>query len=787
MEFTPIAEVAEEPEDFFSIDFDEEGDEVITETMAEHVGDLSEIPSMSPGTLAVGHIIKFNSNDVYVDIAHKTEGVIPRGEFDADEVQLGAKVEALVVKTNEDDGSILLSKRKARVIRAWDEADAAFQGEGLIQAKVVAKVKGGLQANFKGLKGFIPGSLMSLHQEYDLEKYIGQVYEFKIIEFNRRRRNMVLSRKAILQAERKKEVAKALVLLEEGQVCNGVVKNITDYGAFVSILDGKIDGLLHKADMSWGHVRDISDYVQVNGEVEVKILNVDRDNEKVSLGLKQLRTDPWDIIESTFRVGEVCTGQVKNITHFGAFVEIAQGIEGLVHISDMSWTERVKHPKDLVENDQEVQVKILNIDPDERKVALGMKQVQPDPWSMVGDNFQVGEVVRGTVKNLTDFGAFVELQEGVEGLIHISDMSWTGRVKHPTEVLNTNDTLEVKILDIDPRNKKISLGLKQVNPDPWEIVDITYPIGSVTTGTVRRLQEYGAFIELTDGIQGLLHVSDISWTDRVDDPGSHVKEGDEIKVKILEINKTERKISLGLKQLENEPWKDVKTKYPVGSLQKGDVTRLTQYGAFVELEPGVEGLLHISDFSWTERVEKPEDMVKEGQNVELRVLEVNEDDRKISLGLKQVKEDPYQTFHRLNPKGSICEAEVLSINEFGVLVKLPGDLEGLVRHNQVSGEPGKRAEDVLKVGQKTKVRIMEVSLRDRKIKVSIRQVAEFEERKAMKNFARQQNRDASRSGGGGSEGSIGAALGADTMAALRNMVSSDEADSGEDEKEEGEE
>ncbi len=766
MEFVPISEVTEEPEDYFAMTkFDEE--DGITESMADYMQDLDEIPSLSSGTLAVGHIIKFTHNDVYVDIAHKTEGIIPRNEFDADEVILGAKVEALIVKQNEDDGSILLSKKKARVIRAWDEADEAFQGDGLIDAKVVNKVKGGLQATYKGLKGFIPGSLMSLQQEYDLEKYIGQTHQFKIIEFNRRRRNMVLSRKAILESERKKEVAEALKDLEEGINSKGTVKNITDYGAFVSIMDGKIDGLLHKADMSWGHVRDINSIVTVGDEIEVKILNIDRDNEKVSLGLKQLHTDPWDVIETTFRVGEVCSGVVKNITHFGAFVEIASGIEGLVHISDMSWTERVKHPKDLVEIDQEVQVKVLNIDQDERKVALGMKQVQPDPWTLVSDNYQVGEVVRGTVKNLTDFGGFIELSDGVEGLIHISDMSWTGRVKHPAEIMELEDTLEVKILDIDPRNKKISLGLKQVNPDPWEIVDITYPIGSVTSGTVRKLQEYGAFIELKDGIQGLLHVSDISWTDRVDDPGEHVKEGVELKVKILDINKADRKISLGLKQLENEPWKEVATKYPVGSLQKGDITRLTKFGAFVELEPGVEGLLHISDFSWTERVEAPEDMVKEGQNIELRVLEVNEEDRKISLGLKQVAEDPFSTYARLHPKGSITEGEVLSINEFGVLVKLTDDIEGLVRHNQVSSEPGKRAEDVLKVGEKTKVRIVEANLKDRKIKLSIKQVEEAESKKAMKNFSRKQ-------GGNAGEGSIGDLLGADAIAKLKDAFGGEE-------------
>ncbi len=762
-EFVPASQVQEEPEDFFAVDrFSDEG---VTESMDDYQNELAEMPSANAGTLARGFIVKVSGNDVYVDIGYKTEGVIPRNEFDDEDIKPGTRIEALVVKQNEEDGSILLSKKKARIIRAWDDADAAFQGEGLIQARVVAKVKGGLQANFKGLKAFVPGSLMSLQQEYDLEKYIGQTFDFKIIEFNRRRRNMVLSRKAILEAERARHVAEALVELKENQICKGTVKNITDYGAFVSICDGKIDGLLHKADMSWGHVRDITQVVNVGDEVEVKVLAIDRENEKVSLGLKQLANDPWEVIEQTFRVGEVTNGLVRNITHFGAFVEIAPGIEGLVHISDMSWTERVKHPKDLVDIDQEVQVKILNIDPDERKIALGMKQVHPDPWTLVHDNFQVGEVVRGQVKNLTDFGGFVELQEGVEGLIHISDMSWTDRIKHPSEVLKTGDDVEVKILDIDGRNKKISLGLKQVNPDPWEIVDLTYPVGSVTTGNVRKIVDYGAFVELRDGIQGLLHISDISWTERVEKVEDYFKQDQEIRVKILDVNKADRRVSLGYKQLENEPWNEVTTKYPVNSVQKGKITKITQYGAFVELEPGVEGLLHISDVSWTERIANMGDRFKEGDSVDVKVLEVNEEDRKISLGHKQLAEDPWSQFARQHPKGSLAEGEVMSINEFGVLIKLGEELEGLVPPRQVSPEPDKRPEDVVKVGDKIKVRVTEVNRRDRKIRLSIRQVEEAEAQQAYKEFTRKQ--------GGSSGSSIGDALGAEALAKLRKVASGD--------------
>jgi len=675
---------------------------------------------------------------------------------------VGDPVEVLVVKMEENDGSIVLSRNKARLLKAWDLADNAFQADGVITARVSAKVKGGLSADFHGLKAFIPGSLMSLQQEYDLEKYINQRFSFKIIEFNRRRRNMVLSRKAILEKERKRVVAEILQKLEPGMIVDGQVKNITDYGAFVSIEDGRIDGLLHKADMSWAHVRDIHKFVKVGDEVTVKVLNVDRENEKISLGIKQLNNDPWLTIDEQLRVGEVVEGFVKNITHFGAFVEVADGIEGLVHISDMSWTERIRHPKEICNIDDRVEVKVLNIDPDERKIALGMKQVHPDPWSLVREEYQIGEVVTGTVKNLADFGAFVELKEGVEGLIHISDLSWVGRVKHPSDVLAPGSEVEVKILDMDPENKKISLGLKQVNPDPWELADDNYLPGTIVRGKVKKLTDFGAFIELRDGIEGLVHISDFSWTERVDNPADYLGEGQEVDVKVLEVNRGERRISLGLKQMGEEPWSDVTTQHPVGSVLEGRVTKLTNFGAFVEIEKGVEGLLHVSDFSWTDRINHPSEKVAEGDMVKVKVLEINFKDRKISLGIKQLDNDPLGDFLLKHPMNSVTEGEVTSITDFGAFVKLEGGVEGLVHSSQISSERG-RPEELLKVGQTVPVKVLEADRKERRIRLSIKQAAEDEQRKAYEQFSRASS----------SEERVGDVLGSALKNALKEAVEDD--------------
>ena len=738
--------------------------ELVSESMDDFKDEyLADIKSINSAALLSGSILKITDSEVYVDFKHKTEGVVPLSEFTYDKEPPinGDPIEVVVVKYDENDGSILLSRNKARLLKAWDLADEAFQEGGIVEARVSAKVKGGLQADYHGLKAFIPGSLMSLQQEYDLEKYINKRYEFRIIEFNRRRRNMVLSRKAILEVERKAVVSEILQKLESGKVVPGVVKNITDYGAFVSIEDGQIDGLLHKADMSWAHVRDMSKFVNVGDELTVKILNVDKTNEKISLGVKQLTGDPWLSIDQHLRVGEIVKGRVRNITHFGAFVEVTDGIEGLVHISDMSWTERIRHPKELCDIQDELEVRVLSIDPDERKIALGMKQVHPDPWSLVREEYQIGEVVTGHVKNLADFGAFIELKEGVEGLIHISDLSWVGRVKHPSDVLTIEAEVEVKILDMDPDNKKISLGLKQVNPDPWELAEDNYIAGTIVRGKVKKLTDFGAFIELKDGIEGLVHISDFSWTERVENPSDYIAEGSEIDIKILEVNKEERRISLGLKQMADEPWSEVAGNLPIGTVTEGVVNKLTNFGAFIEIGKGVEGLLHVSDFSWTERINHPSEKLSEGDTVKVKVLGVDPKERKLSLGIKQLDNDPVSDFLLKHPVDSRVDGEVVEIVENGAMVKIDEDIIGFVHVSQLSKDRGK-PEELASVGQKVLVKVLDFDKKERRIKLSIRQATEDAERQSYEKYSKSV-KDAS-------DVSIGDMLGSDLKAALQEAV-----------------
>lgn len=742
--------------------------ELVGESMDDYKDEyLTDIKSINSAALISGSILKITDSEVYVDFKQKTEGVVPLSEFmyDKEPPAIDDKVEVVVVKYDENDGSILLSRNKARLLKAWDLADEAFQEGGMVEARVSAKVKGGLQADYHGLKAFIPGSLMSLQQEYDLEKYINKRYEFKIIEFNRRRRNMVLSRKAILEIERKAVVSDILEKLEAGTVVPGVVKNITDYGAFVSIEDGQIDGLLHKADMSWAHVRDISKFVNVGDEITVKILSVDRNHEKISLGVKQLSGDPWLSIDQHLRVGEVVSGRVRNITHFGSFVEVADGIEGLVHISDMSWTERIRHPKEICDINDELEVRVLSIDPDERKIALGMKQVHPDPWSLIREEYQIGEVVTGSVKNLADFGAFIELKEGVEGLIHISDLSWVGRVKHPSDVLAIDAEVEVKILDMDPDNKKISLGLKQVNPDPWELAEDNYIPGTIVRGKVKKLTDFGAFIELKDGIEGLVHISDFSWTERVENPSDYLAEDSEIDVKILEVTKEERRISLGLKQMAEEPWQELSGNLAIGTITEGVVTKLTNFGAFIEIEKGVEGLLHVSDFSWTERINHPSEKVAEGDTVKVKVLGLDPKERKLSLGIKQLDNDPVSDFLLKCPTNSVVDGVVAEIVDSGALITIGEDIKGYAHVSQLSNERG-RPEELVSVGQKVRVKVLDFDKKERRIRLSIRQASEDEERKTYEKY--------SKSVGGSSDESIGDILGNDLKAALAEAVVDDE-------------
>jgi small subunit ribosomal protein S1 len=703
----------------------------VEETMADYEEFWSaNIVTAVEGQIYKGTIVRIDHKDVYLDISSKNEGIVPLSEFANDPYppSLGQEVEVMVT-ANKEDSTLLLSKSKARAARAWEIAATAYDEDKTVKARIINKVKGGLNADCNGLKAFIPGSLMSLHQEYDLEKYIGQEFEFKIIEFNRRRRNMVLSRKELLQEERRKNIEHIFETLKEGDICEGIVKNITDYGAFISILDGQIDGLLHKADMSWAHVRSVDNVLKLGDKIQVKILSIDRDKEKISLGVKQLTDDPWISIEEKFPVGSIVEGTVKNITHFGVFVELAEGVEGLVHVSDISWTQRIKHPEEVLKIGDKVRCKILSYEKESRKIALGIKQCEEDPWRNVFDKYNEGQVITGTVRNITDFGLFVEVENGIQGLVHVSDLSWSNKVTHPKQIANIGDEITVKIVGMDDDNRKIALSLKEVTEDPWTNVQNQFPVGSIVDGKVTGLTNFGAFVEIAENVEGMVHISDFSWTEHFENASDFLSVNQEIKCKILEIEPEVRKISLGIKQLSEEPWLKVTKKFPVGTIFKGKVTNLTNFGAFIELEDGVDGLLHVSDISWTERIDHPSDKFNVEDEVEVKVLAIDQDARKISLGMKQLSDDPMEKFLGTHPLKSIVKATVKELTaDGGAILELTSEVSGLVQAKHMTKE--------IKEGDEVNAKLMEFNTRDMKLVLSLKQAERDLERTAYEEYNR---------------------------------------------------
>ncbi len=504
------------------------------------------------GSVAKGRVVDITNDYAVVDIGYKSEGLVPLSEFRGEDgqaqVQIGDEVEVLVERLEDADGMVVLSKDKADKIRIWDEISKAAEAGEVVEGKIVARIKGGLSVDI-GVRAFLPGSQVALRPVRQLEKLIGETYKFKIIKFNRRRGNIVLSRRVLLEEERAKLRAKTLEILEEGAVMKGVVKNITDYGAFVDL--GGIDGLLHVTDMSWGRVSHPSEVVNIGDEVEVKVLSFDRERERVSLGIKQLKPDPWESADERYPIGSRIKGRVVSLADYGAFVELEPGIEGLVHVSEMSWTKRVNHPSEVVKVGDEVEVMILNVDMNRRRISLGMKQCQPNPWDLLEERYPVGAVVRGQIRNITDFGIFVGVDEGIDGLIHVSDISWTKRVGHPATLYKVGDEVEAVVLHIDKENERFSLGIKQLTPDPWAGITARYRVGSIVTGKVSNITDFGVFVELEPGVEGLVHVSEVS-SEKVDDLKSLLEVGQEIQAEVLNIDQEERKISLSMKAIEDE-------------------------------------------------------------------------------------------------------------------------------------------------------------------------------------------------------------------------------------------
>ncbi|MCG6979816.1 MAG: 30S ribosomal protein S1 [Deltaproteobacteria bacterium] len=516
------------------------------------------LKSIKEGEVVRGNIIQVTDEYVMVDIGYKSEGQIRISEFIDEEgavtAKVGDEVDVLLEYHEDENGEIVLSKEKATKIKVWDEISKIYKDDGVIEGRVVSKVKGGLSVDI-GVQAFLPGSQVDLRPVRNLDSLIGQQYQFKILKYNKKRRNVVLSRRVLLEKEREELKSDTLDRLEEGKVLNGVVKNITEYGVFVDL--GGIDGLLHITDMSWGRVGHPSEMCSIGDSIEVMVLNFDPEKERVSLGLKQLTEDPWSSVNKRYPEGERVTGRVVSLTDYGAFVELEPGIEGLIHVSEMSWTAKVRHPSKVVSVGDVVEAVVLNLNKENKRISLGMKQVEPNPWDVIGEKYPVGTTIQGKIKNITDFGLFIGIDEGIDGLVHISDLSWTKRIKHPSELYKKSEEIQAIVLNIDKENERFSLGVKQLTADPWEDIPNRYPVGSSVVGTVTNVTDFGLFVEIEEGIEGLVHVSEIS-KEKIKTPVGLFQEGQEVTAKVVNIGREERKIGLSLKRLEEE---EEKTRY----------------------------------------------------------------------------------------------------------------------------------------------------------------------------------------------------------------------------------
>lgn len=506
--------------------------------------------NITEGEVVKGTILKITDDNVVIDVGFKSEGVVSiqefRGEDEVASLQQGGTVEVLLERAEGKDGHVILSREKAERMKIWDTIEVAYQDQSIVKGRVIERIKGGLAVDI-GVRAFLPGSQVDLHPVRNLDSLRGEELEMRVIKVNKRRGNIVLSRKAVLEEVYFKQKEETLKRLEEGLIVAGIVKNITDYGAFVDL--GGIDGLLHITDMSWGRVNHPSDMFSVADEVNVKILKFDRVEEKVSLGYKQLAEDPWISAAKRYPKSTRAEAKVVSLTDYGAFVELEEGVEGLIHISEMTWNKRIKHPSQLLKVGQTVQAEVLELDTDGRRISLGMKQTEPNPWDAIEAKYAVNSVVSGAVRNMTDFGAFIEVEDGVDGLVHVSDMSWTKKIKHPSEVLEKGEEVTAIVLSVDASNQRLSLGIKQLEPDKWEEFFSAKQVGEVVPGKIVRIANFGVFVELGEGIEGLCHVSELD-KDHIENPEDRFSVDQELDFKIIKLNLLERKIGLSVRALQ---------------------------------------------------------------------------------------------------------------------------------------------------------------------------------------------------------------------------------------------
>jgi small subunit ribosomal protein S1 len=512
-------------------------------TMEEAMRQSGKLP-FAAGNIVKGTIIEVRPKEVLVDIGYKSEGVISANEFeDIKTVKVGDQIDVLIEKLEDKEGMVVLSKEKAEFKQNWERILTICNEGGTIAGKVKAIVKGGLLVNI-GVEAFLPASQIDILTPKNLTQYVGNTYDFKVVKINQERQNIVLSRRELIEQERNERREKLLTEMTPGDIRKGTVKNITDFGAFID-LNG-IDGLLHITDMSWGRIGHPSEILKVGQDIDVVVLDINREKGRVSLGLKQKLANPWDTIEQKYPVGAKVKGRVVNLVPYGAFVELEPGVEGLVHVTELSWTKRIAKPADVLKQDQEIEAVVLGINRDEQKISLGLRQLEANPWDKAEEKYPAGMRVKGKIRNLTSYGAFIELEEGLDGMIHVSDMSWTRKINHPSEVIKKGDDVEAVVLEVDKANQRIAVGMKQLTPDPWEGIDQIYKVGDLVTGAVTKLASFGAFVGLQHEIDGLVHISQIS-EERIDKIKNVLKVGQEVTARVIKIDRSDRRIGLSIK------------------------------------------------------------------------------------------------------------------------------------------------------------------------------------------------------------------------------------------------
>ena len=676
-------------------EIDDSIDDLENKTM-EELMDIyeSNLKKFEEGQVVKGVVISVSKDMVLVDVGYKTEGQVPLHEFTDEKGNVNVKIndefEVMIEEWGEEEETIFLSREKAQKVKVWDIIKEVYDSDSTIDGVITSRVKGGFAVDI-GLAAFLPGSQADLRPMRNMDEKVNKSYTFKILKYNRKRNNIVLSRRVLLEAEQSELRSTTLDNIEEGHVMEGIVKNITEYGVFVDL--GGVDGLLHITDISWGRVKHPSELFTVGDKIEVKILSFDAAKERVSLGMKQLTSDPWQVAMKSYSPGTKVSGRVVSLTDYGAFIELEEGIEGLIHVSEMSWTRKIRHPSQIVAVGEKMEAVVLDLKPETRRISLGIKQTVENPWDVISQKYPAGTIIEGKIKNITEFGLFVGIDDDIDGLVHISDISWTMRIKHPSEIYKKNDTIQAVVLDIDKENERFSLGIKQTQEDPWKSVAKRYKVGSEISGVITNLTDFGVFVELEEGIEGLIHVSEISKEDSKN-LKEKLKIGDTIVSKVMNINSDERRIGLSIKRLEEDDFEEfAKNIKPVTS-SFGEILRTNLQEQLKEKKEedkkSIKDDKSLKTSKEDEKKEKLEPVIKKPEKSEKNIKEPK------SLDTKSDKED-------LNQEQKTDEKEQITLDEpKEVKEKKSAKKEKNLKSDDIDKKDKKEVDEKLKSDEKSK-------------------------------------------------------------------------------------